>query len=51
MNPDVELTVNVCEGAECTARAVASLLDIIAFGAFVYLRVELLLSPSVAISA
>jgi hypothetical protein len=39
------------ERAECSSRAVACVLDVIAFGRLVNLRVKLLLRPRVAILA
>ena len=46
-----ELTVDVSEGAEGPPRAVAGVLDVVAFGRLVDLRVELLLGAGVAILA
>ena len=49
--PFSKLTFNVRKGAECPPRAVAGVLDVIAFCGFVDFRVELLFRPRVAVLA
>ena len=45
------LTFKMCKGTECSSGTVAGVDDVITLGGFVDFRVELLLSPGVAILA